>query len=261
MTQRAAFFDLDKTLVPGSSMFLFARGLYQRDFYRVRDIARFAWGQAAFVVGGRERTKGMQQSRDAALEFVRGRDQEELRALGREIAEDRILPRVYPDIAHIVATHKGWGDETFLVTAAPVELAEVVAVGLGMSGALGTVAELDPAGRYTGKLIGDILHGPAKAKAVADLAERRGIDLRECSAYSDSINDLPLLESVGQPHAVNPDHQLLRVARARGWPIHEVRTRRRALLIGVPSALAGAALFGSGLAVGSWLTKRRGRRL
>lgn len=259
MTKRAAFFDLDKTLVPGSSMFLFARGLYQRDFYRVRDILRFAWGQAAFVIGGSEREKGMQQSRDAALEFVKGRDQEELRALGREIAEDRILPRVYPDIARIVNDHMSWGDETYLVTAAPVELAEVVAHGLGMTGALGTLSELDDEGRYTGRLIGDILHGPEKAKAVAELAERHGLDVRECSAYSDSINDLPLLESVGRPHAVNPDHRLLRTARARGWPVHDVRTRRRALLIGVPSALAGVALFGAGAAVGSWVTRRRAR--
>jgi HAD superfamily hydrolase (TIGR01490 family) len=259
MAKRAAFFDLDKTLVPGSSMFLFARGLYQRDFYRVRDIARFAWGQAAFVFFGAEREAGMQQSRDAALEFVKGRNQDELRSLGREIAEERILPRVYPDIARIVSDHTSWGDETFLVTAAPVELAETVAGGLGMTGALGTTSELDDAGNYTGRLIGDILHGPAKAKAITDLAHRRGIDLSESAAYSDSINDLPLLESVGHPHAVNPDHQLLRTARARGWPVHEVRTRRRALLIGIPSTLAGAALFASGVAVGSWVAKR-GRR-
>jgi HAD superfamily hydrolase (TIGR01490 family) len=238
-------------------MFLFARGLYQRDFYRVRDIMRFAWGQAMFVIFGAERESGMHQSRDAALEFVKGRDQEELRALGREIAEDRILPRVYPDIARIVNEHMSWGDETYLVTAAPVELAEVVAQGLGMTGALGTLSELDEYGRYTGKLIGDILHGPEKAKAVAELAGRKKLDLRECSAYSDSINDLPLLETVGRPHAVNPDHRLLRTARGRGWPVHEVRTRRRALLIGVPSALAGAALFGGGVAVGSWVCRRR----
>lgn len=256
MTTRAAFFDLDKTLVPGSSLFLFARGLYERDYYRVRDIARFALGQASFVLFGAERTRGMTQSRDAALEFVRGRSQEELRSLGREIAEDRILPRVYPDIAHIVAQHTAWGDETFLVTAAPVELAEVVAQGLGMTGALGTTAELEH-GVYTGRLIGEVLHGPAKAKAVAELCERRSINLRDCAAYSDSINDLPLLESVGHPHAVNPDRTLLRTARARGWAIHEVRTRRRALLIGVPSTLGGVGLFASGVALGSWLARRR----
>ena len=257
MAGRAAFFDLDKTLVPGSSLFLLARGLYQRDYYRVRDIVRFAWGQAVFVLFGSEREAGMKRSRDAALEFVKGRSQEELRALGREIAEERILPRVYPDIARIVHDHRSWGDGTYLVTAAPVEVAETVAIGLDMTGALGTLAELDGAGMYTGRLLGDILHGPAKAKAVADLAAKKGYELRDCFAYSDSINDLPLLETVGHPHAVNPDHQLLRVARARGWPVHEVRTRRRALLIGVPSVAGGAGMFAAGVAVGSWLRRRR----
>ena len=257
---RAAFFDLDKTLVPGSSLFLLARGLYERDFYRARDIARLAWGQAVFQAVGRESRAGMEKSRNAALEFVRGRRAEELRSLGREIAEERILPRVYPDIARIIAQHQEAGDETWLLTAAPQELAEIVAGGLGMTGARGTVAGIDDAGRYTGELIGDIAHGPAKAKIAEEIAGRRSIQMLDSAAYSDSINDLPLLESVGHPHAVNPDLQLHRTARARGWPIHELRTRRRALLIGVPSAVGGAALFGAGVGVGVWAARRRGRR-
>ncbi len=257
---RAAFFDLDKTLIPGSSLFLLARGLYQRDFYRARDILRFASSQAAFVLSGSERRAGMKQSRDAALEFVLGRSQDELRALGREIVEERILPRVYPDIARIIDQHRQSGDETYLVTAAPVEVAEIVAAGLGMTGALGTLAELDGAGRYTGRLIGEILHGPEKAKAVAELSARRGLDLTSCAAYSDSMNDLPMLESVGHPHAVNPDHDLRRTARARGWPVHELRIRRRALLIGIPSTLGGAAIFAGGMAVGAWAARRRIRQ-
>lgn len=260
MTTRAAFFDLDKTLVPGSSLFLLARGLYERDLTRARDIVRFAIGQLAFTLFGSEQQRGMHTSREAALEFVRGRTQGEMRALGRELADERILPRVYPDIAHVIAQHNEAGDATFLVTATPVELAEIVAAGLGMTGALGTVSELDSDGRYTGRLAGDILHGPAKAKAVADLAASRGIEMRDCAAYSDSINDLPLLESVGHPHAVNPDRALRRLARARGWPIHELRTRRRALLIGVPSALGGVALFAAGIAVGTWIARRRAGR-
>ena len=98
-----------------------------------------------------------------------------------------------------------------------------------MTGARGTVSEIDAEGRYTGALVGDIAHGPVKAKIAEEIAGSRGIEMRDSAAYSDSINDLPLLESVGHPHAVNPDHQLRRIARARGWPIHELRTRRRAL--------------------------------
>jgi len=257
---RAAFFDLDKTLVPGSSLFLLARGLYERDFYRARDIAKLAWGQFMFQAVGRESKAGMEKSRNSALEFVKGRDAEELRALGREIAEDKVLPRVYPDIARIIEQHQESSDETWLITAAPQELAEVVAAGLGMTGARGTISEIDADGRYTGELLGDIAHGPAKAKIAEEIAGRRGIELRDSAAYSDSINDLPLLESVGHPHAVNPDHALRRVARSRGWPVHEMRTRRRALLIGVPSAVGGAALLGTGIAIGVWAGRRRPRR-
>jgi HAD superfamily hydrolase (TIGR01490 family) len=256
---RAAFFDLDKTLVPGSSLFLLARGMYERDFYRARDIARVAWGQFVFQAVGKESQAGMEKSRNSALEFVKGRYADELRALGREIAEERILPRVYADLAHVIEQHREAGDETWLLTAAPQELAEVVAGGLGMTGARGTVSEIDADGRYTGALVGDIAHGPVKAKIAEEIAGSRSIEMRDSAAYSDSINDLPLLESVGHPHAVNPDHQLLRIARARGWPVHELRTRRRALLVGVPSTVGGAALFGSGVALGAYLARRRAR--
>ena len=257
---RGAFFDLDKTLVPGSSLFLLARGLYERDFYRARDIARLAWGQLVFQLVGAETTAGMEKSRNAALEFVKGRHAAELRALGREIAEERILPRIYPELASIIDQHREAGDETWLLTAAPQELAEMVAAGLGMTGARGTISEIDGRGRYTGALVGEIAHGPAKAKIAEEIAGSRGIELRDSAAYSDSINDLPLLELVGHPHAVNPDHQLRRIARSRGWPVHELRTRRRALLIGVPSALGGAALFGAGVGVGAWAARRRNAR-
>jgi HAD superfamily hydrolase (TIGR01490 family) len=257
---RAAFFDLDKTLVPGSSLFLLARGLYERDFYRARDIAKLAVGQVVFQTVGRESQAGMEKSRNSALDFVKGRDAEELRALGREIAHEQVLPRVYPDIARIISQHQEAGDETWLLTAAPQELAEFVAASLGMTGARGTISEIDADGRYTGELVGDIAHGPAKAKIAEEIAGRRGIDMRDSAAYSDSINDLPLLESVGHPHAVNPDLSLRRVARSRGWPVHELRTRRRALLIGVPSAVGGAALLGTGIAIGIWIGGRRRRR-
>lgn len=254
---RAAFFDLDKTLVPGSSLFLLARGLYERDFYRARDIARLAWGQLMFQMVGSESRAGMEKSRNAALEFVKGRHSDELRALGREIAEERVLPRVYPELEQIIRGHSDAGDETWLLTAAPQELAELVARGLDMTGARGTVAAIDELGRYTGELVGEIAHGPAKAKIAEEIAGSRGIEMRDSAAYSDSTNDLPLLESVGHPHAVNPDHGLRRIARARGWPVHELRTRRRALLIGVPSALGAAALVSAGFAAGVWASRHR----
>jgi HAD superfamily hydrolase (TIGR01490 family) len=256
VTQRIAFFDLDKTLIPGSSLFLLARGLYERDMFRVRDLLRFGWGQVSFRLGG-EHARGMDMSRDSTLDFVTGRSQRELIAWGREIAEERILPRVYEDIVQVVDDHREHGDLTYLITAAPIELASTVAEELQMSGGIGTVSEVDGDGFYTGRLLGPVMHGPEKAKAAADTAASHGVPLLECHAYSDSMNDLPLLESVGYPHAVNPERELRRIAFARGWPIHELRTRRRALLVGIPAGVGGVALFGSGIALGVWLERRR----
>lgn len=256
--RRAAFFDLDRTLIPGSSLFLLARGMYERDLFRVRDLVRFGWGQLMFRWRG-EQAKGMDMSRESTLEFVAGRRQEELVAWGREIAEERILPRVYPDIVRVIEGHRESGDLTFLVTAAPVELAETIARALQMTNAIGTVSEVDEEGFYTGRLAGNVMHGTEKAKAVAEVAARHGIPLAECAAYSDSVNDLPLLESVGFPHAVNPEHELRRIALSLGWPIQELRTRRRALLIGIPAGVGGATLLGAGVAIGVTLERRRSR--
>ena len=253
---RAAFFDLDRTLIPGSSLFLLARAAYERDMFRVRDLLRFAWGQAMFQLKG-EDPRGMEMSRTSTLDFVTGKSQNELLQMGREIVEDRIIPRVYADIVRVIETHQQHGDLTFLVTAAPIELAEVISRELGMTGAIATVSEVDDDGFYTGRLSGEVMHGPVKAKAVAEKAAEHGIDLQECAAYSDSINDLPLLESVGDPHAVNPEHELKRIARMRGWHIHELRTRRRALLVGIPAGVGGVSLFGAGILAGMWWERRR----
>jgi len=256
MGQRAAFFDLDKTLIPGSSLFLLARGLYDRDYYRVRDILRMGLHQAKYRLQG-ESERGVHETREAALEFVAGRTQDELRQMGREIAEERILPRVYEGITKVIDHHRQAGDLTFLTTASPQELAEIVSDSLEMTGALGTRSEVTPDGRYTGRLEGvGIVHGQAKADAVRELASSAGVDLAESYAYSDSINDLPLLELVGHPHAVNPDADLKAEARRRGWPVYELRSRRPLLLIGVPSALLGLGLFGGGVALGAWLGRR-----
>jgi HAD superfamily hydrolase (TIGR01490 family) len=251
----AAFFDCDKTLIPGSSLFLLARGLYDRDFVRVRQMLGWGWGQVAYRTSGKENLDFGTE----ALSLVKGRHRDDLLAIGQEIAEERILPRVYADIAQVIEKHRERGEETWLLTAAPQELAEAIALGLGMTGARGTRSEVDDAGLYTGRLEGHLMHGPEKAKMAALLAVERGLDLEGSSAYSDSKNDLPLLETVGKPHAVNPDHELRRIARTRGWPIHELRAKRRLLLVGVPSAAGAIGLFAAGIAIGSALKARQMR--
>jgi HAD superfamily hydrolase (TIGR01490 family) len=253
---RAAFFDLDRTLIPGSSLFLMARGAYERDMFRVRDLLRFGWGQLMFRLRG-ETVSNMEKTREGTLGFVTGHKAEELMEWGREIANERVLPRVYQDIVQVIDGHRERGDLTFLVTAAPIELADTIAEALDMEGAIATISEIDTDGFYTGRLVGPPMHGPEKAKAVAEMAAERGIELAECAAYSDSINDLPLLESVGYPHAVNPESELQRLAMRRGWPIHELRTRRKALLIGIPAGLGGLSVFGAGIAAGAYLERKR----
>ena len=213
-------------------------------------------GQLVFRLAG-ERAGNVEMSQTSTLEFVTGHKADELVEWGMQIAEERILPRVYEDIVRVIDTHRERGDLTFLVTAAPVELASTIADALEMTGAIATVSEVDSAGYYTGRLVGAVMHGPEKAKAVAKAAADHGIDLADCSAYSDSMNDLPLLESVGDPHAVNPEPELRRIARVRGWHVHELRTRRRALLIGIPAGLGGAGVFASGVAAGTWAARRR----
>jgi HAD superfamily hydrolase (TIGR01490 family) len=254
--KRAAFFDLDRTLIPGSSLFLLARGLYGRDLFRVRDIIRFAWGQLTYRLRGEQR-RGMDMSRVSTLEFVTGRSRQDLIGWGGEIVREQILPRVYEDIVEVIHGHNARGDLTFLVTATPFELAATIAEELDMTGAIGTVAEVDKDGFYTGRLVGSVIHGDEKAKAVAETAGQHGVDLSESAAYSDSVNDLPLLESVGYPHAVNPEFELRRLALHRGWPIHELRTRRRALLIGIPAGIGGAAVFAAGVAAGMAIERNR----
>jgi phosphoserine phosphatase len=137
--------------------------------------------------------------------------------------------------------HLDQGQRVWLVTAAPIEIARTIAHRLGLTGALGTVAEHDD-GVYTGRLVGDLLHGAAKAEAVRQLAEQEGLDLARCAAYSDSFNDLPMLSLVGDPCVINPDSRLRDHARAQGWRIRDYRTGRRAAKAGlVAAALAGAA--------------------
>lgn len=236
----AAFFDVDNTLLMGASMFHFARGLAQRRFFTTRDLGAFALRQASFRIAGRESAAGIRRARESALAFVAGKAVEQLVALCEEIYDESLAERIWPGTLELARAHLAAGREVWLVTATPIELARIIATRLGFTGALGTRAQTVE-GVYTGQLVGDVLHAQAKATEVAALAGERNLDLARSSAYSDSINDLPLLLSVGDPHAVNPDSALLLEAREHGWAVHEFRTSRVAAAATLRIAAAGVA--------------------
>lgn len=252
----AAFFDVDNTMIEGASLFHFARGLAARKFFRTSDIARFAAHQVKYRLLGSENMADAFDARTAALAFVAGRRVDDVVELGEEIFDELMAGKIYPGTRRLAEDHLAAGQRVYLVTATPIELAQIVARKLGLTGALGTVAEqID--GRYTGRLVGDLLHGPVKAAAVRSLAAREGLTLSRCTAYSDSINDLPMLSTVGTAVAVNPDAALRRWAVRRGWAVHDFRTARKAARIGVPS-LVGAGVAG-GAVVAGVARRRRGR--
>jgi len=163
--------------------------------------------------------------------------------------------RIWAGTRELTQRHLQAGQRVWLVTATPVELANILARRLGLSGALGTVSE-SANGVYTGRLVGGLLHGEAKAAAVEALARREGLDLARSSAYSDSVNDLPMLQLVGHPNVVNPDAELLAEARRRNWPVHDFRSGRKATMIALPVAAGAGAVAGS-VAAAVALRRRR----
>jgi HAD superfamily hydrolase (TIGR01490 family) len=246
----AAFFDVDNTMLRGASVFALARGLAARHFFSRSDLAGFAWKQAKFAVGGKENRSDMAAATQAALGFVAGREVAELVDLVEEIFDEYLIGKLWPGTLALAQTHLDAGQRVWLVTATPIELADVIAHRLGLTGALGTVSEVSE-GRYIGRLLGHPMHGPAKATAVRELAIREGLELERCAAYSDSANDIPLLSMVGRPTAINPDHALRTHARTQGWPVHDYRRRRRTWRVTAPGVAAAglAAGVGIGLAV------------
>ena len=212
----AAFFDVDNTLVRGSTSILFGKVAFAGGTIKRRDIWRFMFEQMMFIRRG-ERNDKMADFKDRALALTKGHSVEELLGLVDEVYESEIRPRLWPEMVETVKRHMAEGREAWLITAAPVELAEAIARDLGATGALGTVVGHKD-GLLTGELVGDPLHGQAKRAAAKRLAKERHISLKRSWAYSDSQNDLPLMTLVGNPVAVNPDPILTRHAEAAGWP-------------------------------------------
>ncbi len=251
----AAFFDVDNTMMQGASIFHFARGLHRREFFTTKEILSAAWKQAYFRIVGVEDPEHVAKARASALSFIAGHQVEELQSLSEEIFEEAMAQRIWPGTRALAQLHIEEGQRVWLVTAAPIEIAQVIARRLGLTGALGTVAEHEN-GVYTGRLVGDMLHGPAKGEAIKALAAREGLDLERCSAYSDSFNDLTMLSMVGHPVAINPDARLRAYAKQQGWRIRDYRTGRKAARLGLVTA-AGAGAIAGAAAAGAAVRRRR----
>ncbi len=222
---RAAFFDVDNTLVRGSTLYFLGRGMYQRGFFTKADISRFVVANLRFRMTGVEKQDVIERYQKAATDFVGGHKVSDILKLGEEIYDEFVSPKLWQGTYKIAQAHLSKGEDVWLVTAAPQDMANIIANRLGFTGALGSKVIVQD-GIYTGELDGKILHGNEKAVAITALAKERGYDLNNCYAYSDSHNDLPLLNAVGHPCAINPDAILRIKALAESWPIHDFRRVR-----------------------------------
>jgi HAD superfamily hydrolase (TIGR01490 family) len=255
-TPAAAFFDLDKTLIQGSSAFQFGRAAYRAGLMGRRQLLADALANVRFRLNGAtdENSVALRDRISASLEGTRVVD---LERLGADVLAG-ILPRLYPQMLSIAHEHQDAGRRAYIVTAASQELADILAQVMVLDGAIGSNLSEVVDGVYTGKPTGLFVYRAQKAQAMRELADREGIDLSASYAYSDSESDLPMLRAVGHPVAVNPDAALARVARDEGWPVlHFDRLRRRLRTAAAVGITAGAGGAGT-LAV---LTRLRDRRL
>jgi len=243
----AAFFDLDRTLISGSSTFVLAIAAWRGGLIKRGQFSRDTIEALKFRLSGAsdETSIGV---RDRILGAVKGVRSDDLIGLNSETLP-KLIDRVRPEALALVERHRQAGRATYIVSAAPVELVDPLAHALGMTAGIGTRSEIVD-GAYTGKLVGPFCYGEGKVEAIEELARWEGLNLDQCYAYSDSASDLPMLQAVGHPVAVNPDAKLERIARKQGWPTVIFSRRTKAVVRRTTQALGGAALAGSSFAVG-----------
>ena len=244
----AAFFDLDKTLMQGSSGFQFARAVREAGMISRRQLVSDAIANIRFRLrgAGDDEAEALRIRIATSLEGVRVRDLERLGVR----AMQRILPRLYPKMLTIAYAHQDAGRPAYIVTAAAQGMAEVLARVMTFDGALGSALGEVEQGVYTGRTTGAFLYGSAKAVAIQQLAAREGFDLSACYAYSDSVSDAPMLRAVGHPVVVNPDSDLEQLAREEGWEILRLDRLGQKLAIAGILAVAAAASAATALVLG-----------
>jgi HAD superfamily hydrolase (TIGR01490 family) len=259
----AAFFDLDKTVIAKSSMLAFGRQFYRAGMIGRSLIVRGLYAQVVYMLVGADEAQ-MERARESLLALTKGWDQEHVASVVRETFEETVTPLIFAEAFELFEEHRRAGRKIFIVSSSPEEIVGPIAEHLGVDEAIATRAKLDAEGLYTGELE-FYAYGPYKASIMREVAEREGIDLEASYAYSDSITDLPMLEAVGHPHAVNPDKELARAAAEREWPIlafrYPVRLRDRMPVPPAgPTAAVGGALALAGAAVVLAWAVRRGRQ-
>lgn len=257
----AAFFDLDKTIIAKSSVMAFGGPFYREGLISKRTIVRGVYAQIVYMLVGADDEK-MERMREAMLVLTRGWDQARVKNIVRETLEEVLSPIIYAEALELIDEHRAAGRKTVIISSSPVETVEPLGEYLGVDDVIATRAALDSEGRYTGTL-DFYAYGAHKAEAIREMAVAERIDLAASYAYSDSITDLPMLELVGHPIVVNPDRDLMRVAREREWEVRRftrpVRLRDRVPVpprgptIAAGSALAAA---GAGAALYVWLRRR-----
>jgi len=261
----AAFFDLDKTVIAKASMVAFSRPLHRAGMLPRRMMLKAAWGQLIYAQFGATPEK-LEKLRSSVLELTKGWDQAEISAIVRAELTEVIEPIVFDEALERIREHQSWGHKVFLVSASPEEVVAPIAQLLGVNEAIATRAELDEEGRYSGRTE-RYVYAEEKVTAINEVAERDGLDLTRCWAYSDSATDIPMLSAVGHPVAVNPDRELAKVAKERGWEVQRfslaVPLRER---VSMPAPKQAAAAGGGVAAVGAaavgawWLWQRAADR-
>jgi HAD superfamily hydrolase (TIGR01490 family) len=262
-TRPAAFFDLDKTVLAKSSSLAFARPFYREGLLGRGDVLRSAYAQFAYLVSGVDHDQ-MEQMRKYMSVVVDGWEVEQVRRIVAETLDEIVEPMVYEEAVDLIGAHKAAGHDVIIISTSGTEVVEPIGERLGVDRAVGTQLVIE-AGHYTGEIL-FYAYGEGKADAMRALADENGYDLATSYAYSDSLTDLPMLEAVGFPHAVNPDAALRKIATQRGWPILDfarpvaMRTvRERLSHIGSAQGRRTAvAVAGGAVALGlAWYTTAR----
>jgi HAD superfamily hydrolase (TIGR01490 family) len=243
MSRAAAFFDLDKTLMAGSSGMQFARVATRQGIIGRRQLASWGFEHLRYRLRGTtdERTGEVLR---VARELITGVSEKSIARMEPEVMAE-ILPRVFPQMLAEVHAHQDAGRPAFIVSAAGNGIVESLARVLGMEGGIGTRYEVDAEGNFTGRLDGPFVYGPGKVEAMQGFADRHEIDLEASYAYSDSLSDLPMLRAVGNPVAVNPDPPLAEIARAEDWQTLRFERLGRRLVAVAVTVLATVAGLGA----------------